>query len=392
MRILRGLLWLLAAVLLIATISYFASAQPARDAVAAAEQELGIPLESRRIAVGDVTLHVVLAGPEHGEPVLLLHGFPEFWYEWKNQLLEFGRDYQAVALDMRGYNLSSKPSDLEQYRMKYLAEDLRALAAHLGHQKFILVGHDWGGAVCWSFPLYYPDTLVGTDSHTTMVNGLGVLGWGVGGIEAEAAMLGQPISMLIPQVVGFRLTGTLPDGQAFSALVYRPIPAAVRAAGNGRHAERRDPGDRGTSARRISRVRQRAGSCIQHRHAARWQRVSRRRQLLLHERRHDRAEHHPGAGQREAVLPQGLHGYNLAALRTGYQGSPLVLRGRPPGDHQRHPPDAARPRRTDVTSVTCHVVDPCSSRAIFSSSASRTRSARLMSISAAQTRSISSFF
>ena len=55
----------------------------------------------------------------------------------------------------------------------------------------------------------YPDTLVGTDSHTTMVNGLGVLGWGVGGIEAEAAMLGQPVSMLIPEVVGFRLTGAL---------------------------------------------------------------------------------------------------------------------------------------------------------------------------------------
>ena len=53
--------------------------------------------------------------------------------------------------------------------------------------------------------LAYPDTLVGTDSHTTMVNGLGVLGWGVGGIEAEAAMLGQPVSMLIPEVVGFRL-------------------------------------------------------------------------------------------------------------------------------------------------------------------------------------------
>ena len=54
-------------------------------------------------------------------------------------------------------------------------------------------------------PLAYPDTLVGTDSHTTMINGLGVLGWGVGGIEAEAAMLGQPVSMLIPQVVGFKL-------------------------------------------------------------------------------------------------------------------------------------------------------------------------------------------
>jgi aconitate hydratase len=65
----------------------------------------------------------------------------------------------------------------------------------------------------------FPDTLVGTDSHTTMVNGLGVLGWGVGGIEAEAAMLGQPVSMLIPQVVGFRLTGELPEGSTATDLV-----------------------------------------------------------------------------------------------------------------------------------------------------------------------------
>src|SRR5680860_124563 len=65
----------------------------------------------------------------------------------------------------------------------------------------------------------YPDTLVGTDSHTTMVNGLGVLGWGVGGIEAEAAMLGQPISMLLPQVVGFKLHGKLPDGATATDLV-----------------------------------------------------------------------------------------------------------------------------------------------------------------------------
>src|SRR5436853_873847 len=65
----------------------------------------------------------------------------------------------------------------------------------------------------------FPDTLVGTDSHTTMVNGLGVLGWGVGGIEAEAAMLGEPLSMLVPQVVGFRFTGALPEGATATDLV-----------------------------------------------------------------------------------------------------------------------------------------------------------------------------
>jgi aconitate hydratase len=68
-------------------------------------------------------------------------------------------------------------------------------------------------------PQAYPDTLVGTDSHTPMVNGLGVLGWGVGGIEAEAAMLGQPVSMLIPQVIGFRITGELPEGATATDLV-----------------------------------------------------------------------------------------------------------------------------------------------------------------------------
>ncbi len=69
----------------------------------------------------------------------------------------------------------------------------------------------------------YPDTLVGTDSHTTMINGLGVLGWGVGGIEAEAAMLGQPVSMLIPQVVGMRLSGQLPEGSTATDLVLRVV-------------------------------------------------------------------------------------------------------------------------------------------------------------------------
>ena len=69
----------------------------------------------------------------------------------------------------------------------------------------------------------FPDTLVGTDSHTTMINGLGVLGWGVGGIEAEAAMLGQPVSMLIPEVIGFELTGRLPEGATATDLVLRVV-------------------------------------------------------------------------------------------------------------------------------------------------------------------------
>jgi aconitate hydratase len=88
----------------------------------------------------------------------------------------------------------------------------------------------------------YPDTLVGTDSHTTMVNGLGVLGWGVGGIEAEAAMLGQPVSMLIPEVVGFRLTGTLNEGITATDLVLT-VTQMLRAKGVvGRFVEFYGPG------------------------------------------------------------------------------------------------------------------------------------------------------
>jgi pimeloyl-ACP methyl ester carboxylesterase len=104
-----------------------------------------------------VRLHYVAAG--RGKLILFMHGFPEFWYAWRNQVSEFERDYHTVAPDMRGYNLSSKPADVDQYQIKYLIEDVRALAAHLGHKRFILVGHDWGGAVAWAFALAHPECL-----------------------------------------------------------------------------------------------------------------------------------------------------------------------------------------------------------------------------------------
>ncbi len=107
--------------------------------------------------VNNIRLHYIAMGK--GKLIMFLHGFPEFWYEWKNQLAEFGRDYQAVAPDMRGYNLSSKPADVEQYKTKYLVEDIRALVEHLGHKKFILVAHDWGGGVAWPFAIRHPDYL-----------------------------------------------------------------------------------------------------------------------------------------------------------------------------------------------------------------------------------------
>jgi len=113
--------------------------------------------EHKYADVNNIRLHYVTVGK--GKLIMFLHGFPEFWHEWKNQLSEFGRGYQAVAPDMRGYNLSSKPIEVEQYRMKYLIEDIRALSEHLGYKKFILVAHDWGGGVAWPFAIRYPDYL-----------------------------------------------------------------------------------------------------------------------------------------------------------------------------------------------------------------------------------------
>jgi len=111
--------------------------------------------QSRFADVNGVRLHYVSVGT--GKLVMFVHGFPEFWAEWENQLADFGQDYLAVAPDMRGYNLSSKPPEVEKYHIKDLIEDLRALAEHLGHHKFILVAHDWGGAVAWSAAMRYPE-------------------------------------------------------------------------------------------------------------------------------------------------------------------------------------------------------------------------------------------
>lgn len=112
---------------------------------------------SEYASVNGQRLHYVSIGK--GKMMLFLHGFPEFWYEWRHQLREFGKDYQAVALDMRGFNLSSKPKDVDQYKMEHLVEDIRAFADHMKQKKFILVGHDWGGVVAWAFAMKHPDLL-----------------------------------------------------------------------------------------------------------------------------------------------------------------------------------------------------------------------------------------
>ena len=114
-------------------------------------------LNHRYADLNGIRLHYVIAG--EGPLVLFLHGFPEFWYAWKDQLEEFQRDFTVVAPDMRGYNLSDKPQDVEAYRMSYLVEDVRGLIEHLSAQTCTLVAHDWGGAAAWVFAIAYPEML-----------------------------------------------------------------------------------------------------------------------------------------------------------------------------------------------------------------------------------------
>lgn len=106
-----------------------------------------------------IRLHYASAG-EPGKPLILfVHGFPEFWYEWQAQLTEFGGDYFAVAPDLRGFNLSDMPADVAAYKPRHIVEDLRLFAAHLGYEKFVLVAHDWGGAIAWNFAIALPQLL-----------------------------------------------------------------------------------------------------------------------------------------------------------------------------------------------------------------------------------------
>jgi epoxide hydrolase 4 len=108
-------------------------------------------IEFRFVQVNDVTLHYAIAGPEDGPLVILLHGFPEFWFGWRDYILPLAeRGFRVVAPDQRGYNLSSKPESADAYRLDLAAADIFALASAFGRDRFHVVGHDWGAAVVWT--------------------------------------------------------------------------------------------------------------------------------------------------------------------------------------------------------------------------------------------------
>ena len=115
---------------------------------------------SRTVQAGEVLLHLVEAGPEDGTPVLLLHGFPEFWWAWRHLLDPLAvAGFRAIAPDLRGYNLSEAPRGVDAYRTERLANDVVALADALGLGSFRLVGHDWGGLVAWAVAQRSPERL-----------------------------------------------------------------------------------------------------------------------------------------------------------------------------------------------------------------------------------------
>lgn len=110
------------------------------------------------IETNGVLLHTAVAGPEDGPLVILLHGFPEFWYGWNHQidaLTELG--YRVMAPDQRGYNLSSKPRGAENYTLNDLRDDIAGLIEQSGKEKAVVIGHDWGGAVAWQLAATRPE-------------------------------------------------------------------------------------------------------------------------------------------------------------------------------------------------------------------------------------------
>lgn len=117
-------------------------------------------VEHRFADLGDVRLHYVEAGADDGPVVVLLHGFPEFWWSWRSQIPALaGAGFRVVALDMRGYNLSDKPVGVESYRVEALADDVARLILHLGYERAAVVGHDWGGIVAWVLAMRRPETV-----------------------------------------------------------------------------------------------------------------------------------------------------------------------------------------------------------------------------------------
>lgn len=115
-------------------------------------------IEESFVKTNGIRLHVMQAGPSNGKPVVLLHGFPEFWYGWNKQMTALAEaGFRVIVPDQRGYNLSDKPKGVESYSLAELTADITGLLDALGHDKAYLAGHDWGAAVAWTLAVVRPE-------------------------------------------------------------------------------------------------------------------------------------------------------------------------------------------------------------------------------------------
>jgi pimeloyl-ACP methyl ester carboxylesterase len=130
------------------------------DVVAQARAELGIPLEAGLIESNGIRLFVVQAGPRDGPPVLLLHGFPEFWWTWHAQIEALAQaGFRVIAPDQRGFDRSQKPPRIEDYRAEERRADILGLMDALGHPRAAVAGHDFGAFVAWGLAIEHPERL-----------------------------------------------------------------------------------------------------------------------------------------------------------------------------------------------------------------------------------------
>jgi pimeloyl-ACP methyl ester carboxylesterase len=125
------------------------------SALTLADSDLDKRVEHGYANSGGVKIHYASLGK--GPLIVMIHGFPDFWYSWRDQMEALSANYQVVAIDQRGYNLSDKPKGVENYDLSLLVGDVAAVIKHLGRDRAIIVGHDWGGIVAWTLAMTRPE-------------------------------------------------------------------------------------------------------------------------------------------------------------------------------------------------------------------------------------------
>jgi len=123
------------------------------------EQDISKRVEHGYANSGGVKIHFVTLGSKDNPVIVFIHGFPDFWYSWKDLIDSLSNQYFVVAIDQRGYNLSDKPKGEKNYNMNFLVGDVLSVITHLGYKKSIIVGHDWGGAVAWALAMMRPQVV-----------------------------------------------------------------------------------------------------------------------------------------------------------------------------------------------------------------------------------------